>query len=131
MLQPVEQCRLAGLLLGPAEVVGVLVDLLYAGQRVAVRRLFVPADPLDPREPQCVAAGVAGALLDLVERDLQHHLRLHLPDVAVLGDNEPVTIGQMNAILTWLMEEQTGRPTEAPSPSDSGPGKTAASSKAG
>lgn len=44
-------------------------------------------------------------------------------------DKEPVTIGQMNALLTWLMEEQTGRPTEAPSPSASGPGKTARSSK--
>ena len=37
-----------------------------------------------------------------------------------------MTIGQMNAVLTWLMEEQTGRPTEQPSPSAPGPGKTAA-----
>lgn len=44
-------------------------------------------------------------------------------------EERPVTIAQMNAILTWLMEEQTGRPTEAPSPSDSGRGSTAASSK--
>lgn len=44
-------------------------------------------------------------------------------------EEKPVTIAQMNAILTWLMEEQTGRPTEAPLPSASGPGKTAASSK--
>lgn len=44
-------------------------------------------------------------------------------------EDSPVTIGQINAILTWLMEEQTGRPTEAPSPSASGRGKTAASSK--
>ena len=44
-------------------------------------------------------------------------------------EDAPVTIGQMNAILTWLMEEQTGRPTEAPSPSEAGPGRTAASSK--
>jgi hypothetical protein len=44
-------------------------------------------------------------------------------------EDSPVTIGQMNAVLTWLMEEQTGRPTEAPSPSAPGPGKTAASSK--
>ncbi len=44
-------------------------------------------------------------------------------------EDKPVTIGQMNAILTWLMEEQTGRPTEQPSPSASGRGKTAASSK--
>ena len=45
-------------------------------------------------------------------------------------DKEPVTIGQINAVLTWLMEEQTGRPTEPPSPSAPGRGKTAASSKA-
>ena len=44
-------------------------------------------------------------------------------------EEKPVTIGQMNAILTWLMEEQTGRPTEAPSPSEPGRGKTAATSK--
>lgn len=45
-------------------------------------------------------------------------------------EDSPVTIGQMNALLTWLMEEQTGRPTEPPSPSAPGRGKTAASSKA-
>ncbi len=43
---------------------------------------------------------------------------------------EPVTIAQITAVLTWLMEEQTGRPTNPPSPSVSGRGKTAASSKA-
>ncbi len=45
-------------------------------------------------------------------------------------DDRPVTIGQMTAIITWLMEEQTGRPTEAPSPSASGRLRTAATSKA-
>jgi hypothetical protein len=45
-------------------------------------------------------------------------------------EENPVTIGQMNAVLTWLMEEQTGRPTEQPSPSAPGRGRTAASSKA-
>jgi len=45
-------------------------------------------------------------------------------------EESPVTIGQLNSILTWLMEEQTGRPTEPPSPSASGRGRTAASSKA-
>ena len=44
-------------------------------------------------------------------------------------EEEPVTIQQLNAILEWLMEAQTGRPTETPSPSASGRGKTAASSK--
>jgi hypothetical protein len=44
-------------------------------------------------------------------------------------DDQPVTIAQINAILTWLMEQQTGRPTEAPSPSASGRTRTAATSK--
>jgi hypothetical protein len=43
-------------------------------------------------------------------------------------DDAPVTVAQINAVLMWLMEEQTGRPTEQPSPSAPGPGKTAASS---
>jgi hypothetical protein len=46
-------------------------------------------------------------------------------------EKDPVTIAQINAILTWLMEEQTGRPTQTPSPSASGRGRTAASSTAG
>jgi glycosidase len=41
-------------------------------------------------------------------------------------DAEPVTIAQMNDLLTWLLEEQTDRPTNPPSPSVSGPGKSAA-----
>jgi hypothetical protein len=46
-------------------------------------------------------------------------------------EKDPVTIEQITAILTWLMEEQTGRPTQTPSPSASGRGRTAASSTAG
>ena len=42
----------------------------------------------------------------------------------------PVTILQIQEIVTWLMETQTTRPTEAPSPSASGRGKGAASSSA-
>lgn len=45
-------------------------------------------------------------------------------------DEQPVTIAQINAILTWLLEEQTGRPTVTPSPSAPGRGRTATSSKA-
>lgn len=44
-------------------------------------------------------------------------------------EEEPVTIAQLTEILTWLMEQQTGRPTEAPSPSEAGRGRTAASSR--
>jgi hypothetical protein len=43
---------------------------------------------------------------------------------------EPVTMGQINALLMWMIEVQAGRPTIQPSPSDSGRGRTAASSKA-
>lgn len=44
-------------------------------------------------------------------------------------ETDPVTIAQLEAILAWLMEEQTGRPLQQPSPSAPGRGKTAASSK--
>ena len=42
----------------------------------------------------------------------------------------PVTILQIQEIVIWLMETQTTRPTEAPSPSASGRGKGAVSSTA-
>ncbi len=45
-------------------------------------------------------------------------------------DESPVTIAQLSAIITWLVEQQSGRPTVAPSPSGSGRTKTAATSKA-
>jgi hypothetical protein len=45
-------------------------------------------------------------------------------------DENAVTIAQIQAIVTWLMEEQTGHPTEQPAPSDPGRGKTAVTSKA-
>ncbi len=45
-------------------------------------------------------------------------------------DENPVTIAQLNAIVTWFIEAQTGRPTEAPSPSGSGRTPTRATSKA-
>lgn len=41
----------------------------------------------------------------------------------------PVPIGQVNALYEWLLEVTSGRPTEQPSPSEPGRGKTAASSK--
>ena len=45
-------------------------------------------------------------------------------------DDDPVTIVQLNAILEWLVGEQTDRPTQTPLPSGSGPGKTGRSLKA-
>lgn len=46
-------------------------------------------------------------------------------------EDNPVSMGQINDILLWMVEVQSGRPTILPSPSASGRGKTAASSKAG
>jgi len=46
-------------------------------------------------------------------------------------EEDPVTIKQLNAILDYLIGEQSDRPTQTPSPSASGRGRTAASSKAG
>ena len=45
-------------------------------------------------------------------------------------EERPVTIAQMNELVTWLIESQTGRPTVQPSPSEVGRGRTAATSKA-
>jgi hypothetical protein len=44
-------------------------------------------------------------------------------------DDDPVTLGQLTELVTWMVEVQSGRPTLPPSPSGSGRGKTAASSK--
>lgn len=44
-------------------------------------------------------------------------------------EEKPVTIAQFNAILEYLVEAQTERPTQTPSPSASGRGKRAQSSK--
>ena len=43
------------------------------------------------------------------------------------GTDKPVPIGQVNALYEWLLEVSSGRPTEAPSPSPGGRGKTGAS----
>jgi hypothetical protein len=46
-------------------------------------------------------------------------------------EEAPVTMGQMDALLVWMVEVQAGRPTEQPSPSAPGRGRTAVSSTAG
>lgn len=42
------------------------------------------------------------------------------------GTDKAVPIGQVNALYEWLLEVSSGRPTEAPSPSPAGRGRTAA-----
>lgn len=48
-----------------------------------------------------------------------------------LREEDPVTSGQLQDIVIWLVEQQSVRPTETPSPSAPGRGRTAATSKAG
>lgn len=45
-------------------------------------------------------------------------------------DENPVSMGQLNRLLMWLVEIQTSFPTEQPSPSASGRGRAAATSAA-
>lgn len=45
-------------------------------------------------------------------------------------EEDPITIKQLTAILDYLVGEQSDRPTQTPSPSAVGRGRTAASSKA-
>jgi hypothetical protein len=44
-------------------------------------------------------------------------------------EEDPVTIGQLNALLEWMLEASSDLPTQQPSLSAVGPGATAASSK--
>ena len=45
-------------------------------------------------------------------------------------EENPVTVIQLNEILTWLVGEQTERPSQTPSPSGPGRGKSARSLQA-
>lgn len=44
-------------------------------------------------------------------------------------EENPVTMGQLNSLLMWMIEVQSGRPTMPPSPSASGRGRTVVPSK--
>lgn len=46
-------------------------------------------------------------------------------------DENALPLVKINELLRWMVEVQTSRPTETPSPSANGPGRTAASSGAG
>jgi len=46
-------------------------------------------------------------------------------------DEDPVSMDDLNALVEWLVTEQTGRPTQVPSPSSGGHESTGASSTDG
>ena len=39
-------------------------------------------------------------------------------------EDDPVTLADMNALINWLVEDQTGRPTQQPAPSSGGLGSS-------
>lgn len=44
-------------------------------------------------------------------------------------EEDPISLGEINELLVWMVEKQSARPTPAPSPSSTGRGRSAASSK--
>jgi hypothetical protein len=69
---------------------------------------------------------IVDSIPKFIEPDGDERIRTLLTD-----PGRPVPIGQVNALYEWLLEVTSGRPTQPPSPSEPGPGKTARSSKAG
>lgn len=63
-------------------------------------------------------------MLFIVPEDHERWMRLRA------REDEPITVRQLGAIFEYLVGEQTDRPTQTPSPSVPGPGKTVRSSKA-
>src|SRR6516165_5731774 len=61
--------------------------------RVGLLGPFVRAVALDAGKSQGEPAGVMGARLDIVERDLDHKLRLDIDRVGVAGDGELAQFG--------------------------------------
>jgi hypothetical protein len=51
-------------------------------------------------------------------------------DAVRARDDKPVTMAQLNDLATWVIEVQSDRPTQQPSPSGRGRGKTARTSEA-
>lgn len=96
--------------------------------RPEVLTAFTPETEVDPDKPGS-DVGVWKQLdeqisLFLVPEDRERWLKLRE------RDENPVTIIQLNEILTWLVGEQTERPSQTPSPSGPGRGKTARSLQA-
>ena len=88
--------------------------------------------------PEVLAAWEDEPDLDTAAESLlaaDQKIKLFLPeadharyDAVRARDENPVTSEQLNAVLRWMIEVQTGRPTEQPSPSEPGPGSTEATS---
>ena len=99
----------------------------YVDVRPEVLSAFQPEEEEEGKEPDTNA----------IWRSIDDQILLFLPTSdhdrwreLRAREDKPVTVTQLNAVLTWLVEEQTDRPSQTPSPSASGAGKTARTSKA-
>lgn len=96
--------------------------------RPEVLTAFQPETEVDPEKPE-TNVDIWKQLdeqisLFLVPEDRERWAKLRA------REENPVTIIQLNEILTWLVGEQTERPSQTPSPSGPGRGKSARSLQA-
>lgn len=95
--------------------------------RPEILTAFAPTETPEPKEGETPDNSAIWKQLDeqielfLVPEDVERWQKLRA------REDNPVTIVQLNAILEWLVGEQTERPTQTPSPSGTGRGKTARS----
>jgi hypothetical protein len=109
------------------------LDFIVGGETFKMK--YVRPEVLAAWEDEEAADKSEGALKQMDER-----IKLFLDDsngalerwdkLRAREDN-PVSMGQINDLLLWMVEVQSGRPTIQPSPSVAGRGRTAVSSKAG
>lgn len=99
----------------------------YIDVRPEVLSAFTPEEEEEGKEPDATA--IWRSIDDQIVLFLDEENGKHWRELRA-RDDKPVTVAQLNAILTWLVEEQTDRPTKTASDSGSGPGRTGRSSGA-
>lgn len=75
--------------------------------------------------PEAKLGTMDGMILDFLEGDTAE-IEARWKKVRAIEDN-PITIQDMQAVIEWMIAEQTGRPTGQPSDSTDGPAATVTS----
>lgn len=107
------------------------LEFVIAGETFKMK--YVRPEVLAAWEDEAAAEKSEGALKQMDDR-----IKLFLDDSngAIerwdklrAREENPISMGQINDLLLWMVEVQSGRPTIPPSPSATGRGRTAASSR--
>jgi hypothetical protein len=80
----------------------------------------------DEDAPTTAAEGLAA--IDVKIKTLLAPEDVERYDALRAREDEPVNLRQLKALVEWIVEVQSDRPTEAPSPSDGGAGRRGATS---